>query len=633
MLSVKPIPKPMNPLFARWRRLLSAFTLVSSLTSPTLAQTTDPGLLLHFGVSVGAFAGGVATDASGKVKARVVGHPAKQKLGPSEGYRFDGTNDWLVVADDVATNQFTMPTRELTASAWVNLSETMQRGSIMGCISADRSSQGGWQLGYSSESFVFSLVTKGADGAKGRLSVLQGTNKIMTGKWYHVAATYDGRSTRLYVNGQLDGEMKNVSGEILYPEHAPFTIGCYANGRERRPMEGTLLEVKLHSRALADTVFANEAAAGARLISYDLPSTESQRFIAQPFLQWATQDGMTIVWETSRSGIGWVEYGEKLPYDQKTPEDAGGTMHEIRISGLKPETSYFYRVRTRNPDGTELVGQALTLQTAVRPESAFAFVAIGDTQRNRPVIKKLQDFAYSLRPNFEIHLGDVVDEGANKNEWVKEMLPASHSLMGRVPVFPSIGNHERNHSLYYQYFSLPEPEYHYTYSYGNAQFFVLDTNKSVEPGSDQYRWLDDELGKSKATWKFCYHHHTIWCSDEDDYGDTYKEKSTWGEPRHRHLAGLYEKHHVDMAFNGHVHAYERTWPIYQDKVDEQKGTIYITSGGGGGGLESVAPSRTWFQKRTYRGHHVTYVMIHDKSLQLQAFDLEGRLFDVMELKK
>lgn len=88
-----------------------------------------------------------------------------------------------------------------------------------------------------------------------------------------------------------------------------------------------------------------------------------------------------------------------------------------------------------------------------------------------------------------------------------------------------------------------------------------------------------------------------------------------------------------MAFNGHVHAYERTWPIYKEKVNEEKGTIYITSGGGGGGLESVAPSRTWFQKRTYRGHHITYVMIHDKSLQLQAFDLEGRLFDVMELKK
>ncbi len=60
---------------------------------------------------------------------------------------------------------------------------------------------------------------------------------------------------------------------------------------------------------------------------------------------------------------------------------------------------------------------------------------------------------------------------------------------------------------------------------------------------------------------------------------------------------------------------------------------YITSGGGGGGLESAAPSRTWFAQRVYRGHHVSYAMVHGKTLQFQVFDLEGRLIDTFEYRK
>lgn len=593
----------------------------------------EPGLLMHFSTAGTKIEGETTLDKTGKVKAKLVGKPAIAVLGPSEGLKLNGSTDWLKIGDDIASNKAILPTREFTASAWVSIAETQPWGSVLGCVQDNGDDEHGWVLGYDNNVFSFGLATKGADDGNGKLTYLKGKTTIVPNKWYHVAAMYDGTTMRLYVNGKLESESKDQSGEILYPKTAPFTIGCFKDKDEQHPMNGTLLEVKLYGRAVDPTTFVNEAAAGAKLLGWEPPVDKTQRFVAKPYLQFGTKTGMTVMWETSQPGQGWIEYTEALPFDQKTNPATIGTMHEIRIEGLKPETQYLYRVHTTASDGTELVGDTLTMQTAVNDNSPFMFVAIGDTQKNLPVIQKLQDFAFSLRPNLEIHLGDIVDEGPNKQEWVKELLPGSWTLMSRVPMYPAIGNHEKNHSLYYQYISTPDPEYYYTYTYGNAQYFSIDTNKPVDPESEQYKWLDAELGKSKATWKFVYHHHPVYSSDEDDFGDTYKGKSTWGEPRYRVLTGLFEKHNVDIDFNGHVHSYERTWPLRGGKVDEDRGVIYLTTGGGGGGLESAAPSRNWFTQRVYRGHHITSVMINGKHLVLQAFDLEGRLFDTMEIRK
>jgi hypothetical protein len=61
------------------------------------------------------------------------------------------------------------------------------------------------------------------------------------------------------------------------------------------------------------------------------------------------------------------------------------------------------------------------------------------------------------------------------------------------------------------------------------------------------------------------------------------------------LVPLYEKYGVDIALAGHVHSYERTWPILRMSIHQKKGVRYIVSGGGGGGgLEQAGPQRTWF---------------------------------------
>ncbi len=200
-----------------------------------------------------------------------------------------------------------------------------------------------------------------------------------------------------------------------------------------------------------------------------------------------------------------------------------------------------------------------------------------------------------------------------------------------------IGNHEKNAHWYYDYFDLPKPEYYYTFTCGNAQFFMIDSNKDCGPGSEQYRWLEKALSESKATWKFTAHHHPCFSSDEDDYGDHLKGKPDepfdWGDTNVRRLVPLYEKYGVDIAFAGHIHSYERTWPILQMTINQQKGVRYIVSGGGGGGLESAAPQRSWFSIHVQRGHHYGFAAVYDRTIQFKAYDVDGRLFDTFELTK
>ncbi len=594
------------------------------------AKELDPDLLLQVGINAGKLHRDGVTDATGKVRGVIMGNPMTNNIGPGAGFRFNGTTDWVSFGDNAPKTMAGLPKRDFTVSAWVNLEATTEFGGIIGCAEDTGDAKGGWVLGYTTDAFYFALSSKSQ---AGKLTYIKATKPITVGKWYNVVGTYDGTSMKLFVNGELHAETREQSGDIAYAPGAAYTLACLKNSKEARPMAGTLLEAKVLGRALTQIQINEEFTPGTLLTSYEPQFESTQRYVVGSYLQGATTDGMTIMWETSRPSRGWVEYGEARPYSMKTEPGELATIHEVRLSNLKAETPYFYRVHSISEDGTDMAGEDLTFQTAVKPETPFAFAIIGDTQKNKAVIEKLQPFAYSLRPNFEIHLGDVVDKGPDKGEWIQELLPASAPLIGRVCMFPSIGNHEENHSNYFKYFSLPGPEYRYTYTYGNAQFFVLDTNRDVSESSEQYKWLDTELAKSTATWKFVYHHHPIYSSDEDDYGDTYKGPSTMGDPRLRVLAGLYEKHNVDIVFSGHVHCYERTWPIRDGKVDMKRGVRYMISGGGGGGLESAGPSRTWFTQRHYRGHHVGYVMISGGTLEYQMFDLDGRLFDSFEIQK
>lgn len=631
----------------RNHRLLTArltaglLAIVAALLAPrsTIAHPdrVEDRLLLHLAAGSHPPDRQLWSDMAHKTNARLQGAPVYTNLGPVFALALDGFKDWVEISPTIEAARPFLPARDLTATAWVKLDETAAHGGIVGLIQDNGDFEKGWLLGYNRRSFTFHLASRGADDGNGSLTVVRAQSAIEPERWYHVAGTYDGTTLRIYVNGALEGESTAQSGDILYPERGRYAAGAWVDDDEFTGLQGALAEIKVYARALPAAELGEIATRNRAWIDHRSPVNTALKFVVQPYLQFATADSIAILAETSQPARMTVLYGERQPLQAQAVGAQAALIQEVRLTGLKPFQKYFYRVLCTDAAGNLARSEVLSFQTVPGPKEAWAFGIIGDTQRNPEITRRCADALFAHRPNLVLHCGDVVDDGFAKNQWVFDLFEPSSRLFSQVPVFPVIGNHEKNAHWYYDYFSLPAPEYYYTFTAGNAQFFMIDSNKDCGPDSEQYRWLEKELRRSKATWKFTCHHHPCFSSDEDDYGDHLKGRPgaayTWGDSNVRRLVPLYERYGVDIAFAGHIHSYERTWPILQMTINQRSGVRYIVSGGGGGGLEQAAPQRSWFSIHVQRGHHYCVASVQDRTIQFKAYDVEGRLFDTFELTK
>ena len=168
-----------------------------------------------------------------------------------------------------------------------------------------------------------------------------------------------------------------------------------------------------------------------------------------------------------------------------------------------------------------------------------------------------------------------------------------------------IGNHEADSSKklkdYMKAFAL-EKQY-YSFNYQNVHFLALSTETSFDEGSKQYKFAEKDLEQysndKSIDWIVVFYHKNAYSSD----GGLPDEKE-FRENYHP----LFDKYNVDLALQGHHHAYERFYPlIFNDKNDNKpivsaqdkvkgsnvfqnpEGTIFLTVGTGG--AESMKVSK------------------------------------------
>jgi hypothetical protein len=138
-----------------------------------------------------------------------------------------------------------LPGAELGITFWVKVA-ALDQYFFIGCFG-----QGlGWYVGTSGSRNNFAFVLTSTSSPFPTL-VASSEQMIETNRWYHVAATYDGRTMSLYTDGVLTRSSTLQSGPIAYPtSDAAFMLGRYKDSTTEMYFRGMCMQMRHLPRAL-----------------------------------------------------------------------------------------------------------------------------------------------------------------------------------------------------------------------------------------------------------------------------------------------------------------------------------------------------------------------------------------------
>lgn len=464
-----------------------------------------------------------------------------------------------------------------------------------------------------------------------------------------------------------------------------------------------------------------QAATEAKLAPLEPVTTPPDTFVALPYIQLgeAARGGgktetLTLVWqgaadtnadwtvETSPAGMtNWKKTAGKP--EAQTVAVEGVKPHRVWrvvLAGLSPGVLFDYRVSLAGKP--VFAARARARRGAAEP---YRVVLIGDTGAGSPDEKKVVYQASLAKPDLVFITGDIVYDRGRASEYQTRFWPIFNadtaSETGGAPLLRSTlalaapGNHDIAYRdlekypdglAYFYYWNQPlngpalafgadntpsptggsdaakgaftsaaGPAYprmaNYSFDYGNAHWTVLDSNPYVNWSAKELRaWVEKDLAGAKgAAWRFVAFHHPPFNSSK-----THRDAQQM-----RVLCDLFEKHRVDIVWNGHVHNYQRTHPLRftvktgadgrvradsgavdgewkldkafdGEKNTRPDGVIYVITGGGGAGLydkQMQDSPETWLPfTKQYIGdkHSLTIADVEGKTLTVRQLDEDGK---------
>lgn len=339
-------------------------------------------------------------------------------------------------------------------------------------------------------------------------------------------------------------------------------------------------------------------------------------------LSWITQsadDTSVVKYSTAKlSEDKDVQRAEGSSSTYTFREYTSGYIHKVTLTGLLPSTKYFYSAGGYDKEETL---HFMTLPAPGEGEGeTIMYGIVGDLGQTAFSKSTLRHIARNSKVRGIIHAGDLSYANCNQPLW-DEYGRIIEPVSQRMPWMVSVGNHEiewadgdEGENLFKSVesrFPMPQvkpatfgkityPENlpkrglsctpsafstnydygiaYYSYDSGLAHMIHLNCYSEVGPESEQYKWLESDLkslDRTKTPWVFVIEHCPWYNSNESHQNEeqTIAMKDS--------MEDLFYNYDVNVVFAGHVHAYERSYPVYKDKIDSNKGVVYINIGDGG----------------------------------------------------
>ena len=573
--------------------------------------------------------------------------PARM-AGANFGLSFDGANDFVTFgpAPALDATTFTLETWFKRTGPGVSTSTGSGGVDAIPLVAKGRAEVDGttqdmnYFLGIrASDGVLAADFEEGATGPSPGLNhPVFGTTGIASNVWYHAAATYDGATWRLYLNGALEAQLavgRPPRSDSV--QHGSLASALNSTGSAAGFFQGVLDEVRIWNYARTGAEIAStknvEVVSAAGLIGrwglnegagttandssgsgvngtlvngpvwvsgFDTNSS-GPRLTRGPYLQLGTPTSMVVRWRIDVASNSRVRHGAG-PGNLNSVVDNSTltTEHEVQVTGLSPDTLYYYSVGTTT---TNLAGDDTNHFFITSPSPGTAVPTriwvLGDSGTQTSAQDAVRDAYYQVngsRPTeLWLMLGDNAYNSGTDAEYQGAVFDVYPEILRTSVLWPTLGNHDTAQSSafvdtypYFDIFTLPKnaeaggtasgTEHYYSFEFGNIHFICLDSmTANRATNGAMATWLRADLAGTARDWIIAYWHHPPYSKGSHD-SDV---EVNLVEMRENFLPIL-ESGGVDLVLAGHSHSYERSFLLDGHYLDSStlSASMILDSGSG-----------------------------------------------------